>query len=146
MRHVDEADENAILAKAWVKVIKFRKLRTNRSALTSSTIEMAICETTKVRWKEKRSRPDGRSATSRLQRHGRSRSRRSQRRNEIKQGAGGQRDVPVKARARQSRPKSSRSVGSWARSSHTMVRLNTLATAQPKIAPPAARTNPSASN
>ena len=36
---------------------RFRKLRTNSRAPTSSTKETAICRTTRMRWKEKRSRP-----------------------------------------------------------------------------------------
>ena len=85
---------------------------------------MAICEITRVRWKEKRSRPDvvprlpDFSATVGVVREDRSAGTRSKSAHVAKA------TVPVKAKARQSRPKSSRSVLSCARSNHTIVRLN----------------------
>ena len=57
MAQVD-ADETPSSRKPGSKFIKLRKLRTNRSALTSSTIARAIWSPTRVRWKEKRSRPE----------------------------------------------------------------------------------------
>src|SRR5207237_10105729 len=52
-----KASSMSFSRKPGSNVVKFLKLRIKSSAPTSKTTEIAICETTSIRWKEKCSRP-----------------------------------------------------------------------------------------